>query len=87
MVIDTLAGIQLGGITQWIRIRGSDASNPVLLLMQQGPGFPMINEARRTHRATPNATLSTANTPALATSTWAKVTITSVSVRAPAPRT
>src|SRR5215469_8041911 len=50
MVIDTLEGIQLGGITQWIRIRGRDASNPVLLLMQQGPGFPMINEARRVER-------------------------------------
>jgi pimeloyl-ACP methyl ester carboxylesterase len=47
VVIDTLEGIQLGGITQWIRIRGADVSNPVLLLMQQGPGLPMINEARR----------------------------------------
>jgi pimeloyl-ACP methyl ester carboxylesterase len=47
MEIDTLEGIQLGGITQWIRIRGTDASNPVLLLMQQGPGLPMISEARR----------------------------------------
>jgi len=47
MKIDTLEGIQLGGIKQWIRIRGTAASNPVLLLMQQGPGLPMINEARR----------------------------------------
>jgi pimeloyl-ACP methyl ester carboxylesterase len=47
MEIDTLEGIQLGGIRQWIRIRAEDASNPVLLLMQQGPGLPMINEARR----------------------------------------
>jgi proline iminopeptidase len=47
MEIDTLEGIQLGGITQWIRVRGADASNPVLLLMQQGPGWPIINEARR----------------------------------------
>jgi len=50
MEIDTLEGIQLGGITQWIRVRGADAANPVLLLMQQGPGFPMINEARRFER-------------------------------------
>ena len=50
MVIDTLERIQLGGITQWIRIRGRDASNPVLLLIQQGPGLPMINEARRVER-------------------------------------
>ncbi len=47
MAIDTLEAVQLGGITQWIRVRGADASNPVLLLMQQGPGMPMINEAQR----------------------------------------
>jgi pimeloyl-ACP methyl ester carboxylesterase len=47
MAIDTLEAIQAGGTTQWIRIRGADASNPVLLLIQQGPGLPMINEARR----------------------------------------
>src|SRR5215467_6469945 len=50
MEIDTLEGVQLGGITQWIRIRGADASSPVLLLMQQGPGLPIINEARRLER-------------------------------------
>ena len=46
-VIDTLESVQLGGITQRIRIRAADPSNPVLLLMQQGPGLPMINEVRR----------------------------------------
>jgi pimeloyl-ACP methyl ester carboxylesterase len=46
MQIDTLEEVQVGGITQWIRVRGADASNPVLLLMQQGPGLPIINEAR-----------------------------------------
>jgi pimeloyl-ACP methyl ester carboxylesterase len=47
MQTDAIERVQLGGITQWIRIRGADASNPVLLLMQQGPGLPIINEARR----------------------------------------
>src|SRR3984885_15215673 len=47
MEIDTLEAIQAGDTTQWIRIRGANASNPVLLLIQQGPGLPMINEARR----------------------------------------
>jgi pimeloyl-ACP methyl ester carboxylesterase len=47
MTIDTLEAVQLGGSTQWIRIRGMNATNPVLLLLQQGPGLPMINEARR----------------------------------------
>ncbi|KAA0018919.1 alpha/beta fold hydrolase [Antrihabitans cavernicola] len=47
MIIDTLEPVQLGGTTQWIRIRGTDRSNPVLLLAQQGPGLPIINDARR----------------------------------------
>jgi pimeloyl-ACP methyl ester carboxylesterase len=47
MAIDSLEAVQAGGTTQWIRIRGTDAANPVLLLIQQGPGLPMINEARR----------------------------------------
>jgi pimeloyl-ACP methyl ester carboxylesterase len=50
MKIDTLEGVQLGGITQWIRVRGANASNPVLLLMQLGPGLPIINDARRLER-------------------------------------
>jgi len=45
--IDTLEAIQTGDTTQWIRIRGADTSNPVVLLIQQGPGLPMINEASR----------------------------------------
>src|SRR5271155_4321743 len=47
MTINTLEAVQLGGTTQWIRVRGKDVANPVLLLIQQGPGLPMINEARR----------------------------------------
>ena len=47
MAVDSLEAIQAGGTTQWIRIRGADASGPVLLLIQQGPGLPMINETRR----------------------------------------
>jgi pimeloyl-ACP methyl ester carboxylesterase len=43
---DVLEPVQLGGITQWIRIRGTSTANPVLLLMQQGPGLPIINESR-----------------------------------------
>src|SRR3954452_14419312 len=46
MNLDTLEPVEIGGITQWIRIRGTSAANPVLLLMQQGPGLPIINEAR-----------------------------------------
>jgi pimeloyl-ACP methyl ester carboxylesterase len=50
MMIDTLEAVRLGGITQWIRVRGTDSSNPVLLLMQQGPGLPIINEVRTFER-------------------------------------
>jgi pimeloyl-ACP methyl ester carboxylesterase len=47
MAIDSLEAIPASDPAQWIRIRGANASNPVLLLIQQGPGLPMINEARR----------------------------------------
>jgi pimeloyl-ACP methyl ester carboxylesterase len=50
MTIDSLEGVQLGGITQRIRVRGADVANPVLLLMQQGPGLPIINDAPRLER-------------------------------------
>src|SRR4051812_32400228 len=51
MEIDVLEAVELGGITQWIRVRGSDRANPVLLLMQQGPGLPIINEVRQFERS------------------------------------
>jgi pimeloyl-ACP methyl ester carboxylesterase len=50
MTIDTLESVRLGDSPQWIRVRSADASNPVLLLVQQGPGLPMINEARHFER-------------------------------------
>jgi len=50
MEIDALEPVRLGGITQWIRTRGTDRANPVLLLMQQGPGLPIINETRAWHQ-------------------------------------
>ncbi len=50
MQIDALEAIQLGGVTQRIRVRGTNPANPALLLMQQGPGLPMISEVRRFER-------------------------------------
>jgi pimeloyl-ACP methyl ester carboxylesterase len=47
MAIDQREEVRFGDTAQWIRIRGVDSSNPVLLLIQQGPGLPMMNEARR----------------------------------------
>src|SRR3954447_15828849 len=43
--IDRFESIRLGGTKQWMRIRGKDTTNPILLLIQQGPGLPMVNEA------------------------------------------
>jgi len=48
--IDTLESFEADGDAQWIHIRGVDTSNPVLLLIQQGPGLPMLNEVRRFER-------------------------------------
>ena len=46
MILDSLEPVRIGGMTQWIRVRATDRSHPVLLLMQQGPGLPMINEVQ-----------------------------------------
>ena len=51
MDIDRLEPAQLGESTQWIRIRATDARNPLLLLVQMGPGLPMINEVPAFGRA------------------------------------
>jgi pimeloyl-ACP methyl ester carboxylesterase len=51
MDIDLREPVQLGGSTQWIRIRAANARNPLLLLVQMGPGVPMINEVPAFGRA------------------------------------
>ena len=51
--IDALEAIQAGSTTQWIRVRGADASNPVLLLIQQGPGLRAAWVLRAEKRVVP----------------------------------
>src|SRR4051794_10038855 len=40
--IQELRSVEIGGIPQWISIRGSDRSNPILLFVHGGPGSPMM---------------------------------------------
>src|SRR6267154_827683 len=38
--IASLEKVRLGGIDQWIQIRGEDRAKPLLLFLHSGPGFP-----------------------------------------------
>ena len=40
--IDVVEKVQLGGVDQWIQIRGHDRSKPILLFLHGGPGFPQM---------------------------------------------
>ena len=40
--IDSLESVRIGGIDQWIEVRGQNENNPILLLIHGGPGIAFI---------------------------------------------
>ena len=40
--IDGLEAVQIGGIQQWIEVRGQNVNNPILLFIHGGPGIAFI---------------------------------------------
>jgi len=40
--INSLEAVRIGGIDQWIELRGQDVSNPILLFIHGGPGIAFI---------------------------------------------
>jgi hypothetical protein len=40
--IDSLERVRIGGIDQWIEIRGQNVNNPILLFIHGGPGIAFI---------------------------------------------
>jgi len=43
--VDSLEAFEIGGTTQWVLLRGNPLAGRVLLIVQQGPGLPLIHEA------------------------------------------
>ena len=45
-LIDSLEPFEINGCRQWVLLRGNLATKRVLLIVQQGPGLPLIQDAR-----------------------------------------
>src|SRR5258706_2513154 len=40
--IDSLKAVRIGGIDQWVEVRGQNVNNPILLFIHGGPGIAFI---------------------------------------------
>ena len=40
--IEKLESLSIGGVDQWIQIRGENKKNPLLLYLHGGPGWPTM---------------------------------------------
>jgi len=43
--VNDLIAVDIGGIKQWISVRGNNPANPILLFLHGGPGSPMMPES------------------------------------------
>jgi len=43
--VERLEAVRIGGIDQWVSIRGRDTRNPVLLVIHGGPGYVLMPES------------------------------------------
>jgi pimeloyl-ACP methyl ester carboxylesterase len=48
--VASLEKVSLGGVSQWILVRGREKSHPILLFLHGGPGMPMMYLAHRFQR-------------------------------------
>lgn len=42
--IEELKSVNIGGVDQWLHVRGRDRKNPILLVIHGGPGVPMLGQ-------------------------------------------
>jgi dipeptidyl aminopeptidase/acylaminoacyl peptidase len=52
--IDKKEKIKIGGIEQWIFLRSTDISNPIILFLHGGPGTAQISFSRKLQSKLPN---------------------------------